>query len=276
MHLASDLGSVRADPGQIEQVVMNLAVNARDAMPAGGILTIETANVNLGHFEIAGRLELAPGPYVLLSISDTGHGMSAGVQQHLFEPFFTTKEAGKGTGLGLATVYGIVKQSGGDIVVFSEPGFGASFAIYLPRIPLVAPGAGAATNPDDEIVKAGGETVLLVEDEETVRRLTARMLRSLGYVVLEAADPVEALRIGADAERLDLVLSDVVMPDMSGPDCVRRLRGMRDRFAVLFMSGYAGDVAVYQTLIEAGMRLLRKPFTLAGLARAVSAALDEG
>ncbi len=258
--LAPDLGLVRADPGQLEQVIVNLALNARDAMPEGGVLTIETANVELGGQKFAGFTAI-PGPYVRLSVRDTGSGISPRVRLHLFEPFFTTKERGKGTGLGLATVYGIVKQSGGYIDVASEEGKGSTFHIYLPKVegpldpPLDVPQAAPAR-------ASGGGTVLLVEDEAPVRRLCRRVLESNGFIVLEASSGEEGLRIAIDHDGpLDVVLTDVVMPGMSGAEMVRRLQRYRADFAPIYSSGYADDAIARHGVITPGENFLQKPFT---------------
>jgi len=267
-----DLGRVRADPNQIEQVIVNLAVNARDAMPDGGKLTIETANVDLDDTFAQAHLGSVPGSYALLAVTDTGAGMDASVRAHLFEPFFTTKEVGKGTGLGLATVYGIVKQSGGYISVYSEPGRGTSFKIYLPRIETPA-----ATPPGPQKGGAarGSETVLVVEDEPAVLTLSRRALEAQGYVVLAASDPVAALRV---VERhggtIHLLLTDVVMPGFSGRELADRLTAQRPGIRVLFMSGYPGDAVVQHGTLPSGSAFLQKPFSPDGLARKVRDVLD--
>ncbi len=270
VRLAPDLDCVRADPGQVEQVIINLVVNARDAMPEGGTLVLETANVGqTGETRPEHGQPWGHG-YVMLSVRDTGCGMSPEVQERLFEPFFTTKEAGAGTGLGLSTVYGIVKQSGGEVVVESAEGVGSTFAIYLPRVSET----GEAVEVDDVVgVPHGAETVLLLEDQEEVRRLTGRMLRELGYKVIEAArghDALEQLR--KSNEIVDLVVTDVVMPEMDGRSFVRALRAERPGFAVLYMSGY-NDAE----LLRRGVRdapFVHKPFTAGDLGRKVREALD--
>ncbi|PYP59659.1 MAG: hypothetical protein DMD40_02700 [Gemmatimonadetes bacterium] len=270
--LAPDLGRVRADPNQIEQVIVNLAVNARDAMPDGGKLTVETANVDLDEAFAQAHLGSVPGSYALLAVTDTGAGMDATVRAHLFEPFFTTKEVGKGTGLGLATVYGIVKQSGGYISVYSEPGRGSSFKIYLPRI---ATPADAPAGPQKSGPARGSETVLVVEDEPAVLTLSRRALEAQGYVVLAASDPAAALRV---VERhggmIHLLLTDVVMPGLSGRELADRLTAQRPGIRVLYMSGYPGDAVVQHGTLPSGSAFLQKPFSPDGLARKVRDVLD--
>jgi two-component system cell cycle sensor histidine kinase/response regulator CckA len=263
------LGRVKADPGQIEQVIVNLAVNARDAMPDGGRLTIETTNVEVeaGALGLPG---LSPGPYVMLTVKDTGHGMDAETQSHLFEPFFTTKEIGKGTGLGLCTVYGIVKQAGGDVRFHSEPERGATFEIYLPR-----------TEQDREweytlraAAYRGTETILLAEDEPQVRTLTARTLRAAGYVVLEASDGEEALRVAAAADRIDVLVTDLVMPRAGGEAVARQLVAERPGVKVLVVSGYPerGMVSPHP---GQSWRFLQKPYAPDALAIELRRLIDE-
>ena len=272
--LAADLGRVRADAGHLEQVLVNLAVNARDAMPTGGTLIIETANVELDGEYARAHASVTPGRYAMMAVSDTGGGMSPEVQARLFEPFFTTKELGRGTGLGLATVYGIVKQNGGNIWVYSELNKGATFKIYLPLVdePVVeAEPAGGA-----EKVQMGGETVLLVEDDAAVRAVASQMLTCHGYTVLEACSAEEALRVAAGhAGPIHLVLTDVVMPGMNGRMLARRLAAdLHLNVKVLYMAGYTDDVIVHHGVLEAGIRLLEKPFTLKTMAQLVREALD--
>jgi signal transduction histidine kinase len=266
-------GHVSADPGQLDQVVMNLAVNARDAMPDGGRLLIETSNADLDEDFVRAHPGAHPGRYVRLQVADTGVGMDATVRAHLFEPFFTTKELGRGTGLGLATVYGIVKQSGGFIWVDSAPGYGARFTIDLPRVeaPTAAvEGAGASSR-----LPQGTETILVVEDEEAVRCLAREVLAGCGYAILEASHGEEALRVAAEhAGPIDLVVTDVVMPRMNGRELVDRLIPIRPGVKVVYMSGYTDDSVVARGVATAGLTFLQKPFTLAVLARTVREVLD--
>ena len=270
--LASDAGTVRADAGQIEQVIMNLAVNARDAMPDGGALTLETANVEFSDEYVEGHFPAQRGRYVMLAVSDTGVGMSPETQARIFEPFFTTKEAAKGTGLGLATVYGIVKQSGGFIWVYSEPGSGTTFKIYLPRVDEAAVTERRAQPAD---VLGGTETVLLVEDSDALRDIASRVLERRGYTVLEASDGEAALMLAArHPGAIDLLLTDVVMPEMNGRQLAERLTALRPGLKVLYMSGYAGDAVTRRGVLEQGMAYLQKPFTPDALARKVREVLN--
>jgi PAS domain S-box-containing protein len=267
--LAADVRPVLADQGQLEQVIMNLAVNARDAMPTGGRLTIALCNARAEDTEARARPALPPGPYVLLEVADTGCGMSAEVQARLFEPFFTTKEAGKGTGLGLAVVYGIVKAAGGDITVTSEPGHGSTFRIWLP--PSAEP-SGQQPAPAAEAYQLarGQGTVLVVEDEEVVRALARRILEESGYAVLEARHPADALALaGKHRGPINLLLTDVVLPGMSGPELARRLAAERSETRVLYMSGYPERLSGTLEVPERGGSVLAKPFTPALLARRV-------
>ena len=259
--LAPDLGRVQADPGQIEQVLVNLAVNARDAMPTGGRLTLTTANVEIdAPPPAAGAAGLIPpGRYVLLQVTDTGTGMDAATQARIFEPFFTTKARGRGTGLGLATVYGIVRQSEGFVAVDSAPGAGTTFRIYLPRVdaPLAAPAA--APQPG---TATGSGTVLLVEDERLVRVLARKILEQAGYEVLVAEGGPQALELArGHAGTIDLLVTDVVMPEMSGRDLVRRLLQERPAVRVLYMSGYSDDAVAQHGVLDAGTSFIAKPFT---------------
>jgi len=268
--LASDAGMIRVDPGQLEQVIMNLAVNARDAMPGGGLLTIETANVDLDADYLRAHPMAKPGPYVMLAVTDTGMGMDAATQARIFEPFFTTKDVGKGTGLGLATVQGIVQQSGGFIWVYSEPDHGTVFKIYLPRVDE-APSQEAVTNADDV---RGTETILIAEDVPAVRAVTREMLKRYGYHVLEAADGLTALQVAADyKETIHLLLTDVVMPDLSGRDLAERFRMLRPAMRVVFMSGYTDDAIVRHGILQEGIAYLQKPFTPVSLAKKVRVVL---
>jgi CheY-like chemotaxis protein len=259
------------DPGQLEQVIMNLAVNARDAMPNGGQLTVETANVDLDETYMQAHPLAAPGRYVMLAVTDTGTGMDAATQARIFEPFFTTKEVGKGTGLGLATVQGIVQQSGGFIWVYSEPNHGTCFKIYLPRVD--EPVSEVATVAGDSLM--GTETVLVVEDVEAVRAVTRRMLERYGYRVLEAADGEAAIRLAANAaEHIHLLLTDVVMPNVSGRDLAEVFAKTYPDSKVLFMSGYTDDAIVRHGTLQEGIAYLQKPFTPDSLASKVRKVLD--
>ncbi|MEW6365215.1 MAG: PAS domain S-box protein [Acidobacteriota bacterium] len=267
------LGLAKADPGQIEQVILNLAINARDAMPDGGTLRIETANARLDEAYARDHPGVQAGPHVMLSIADTGCGMDPEVQAHLFEPFFTTKEPGKGTGLGLCTVYGIIKQSGGTIQVMSTPAQGSTFKIYLPRLAAVGDGA-AAAGPSSGAA-GGTETILLVEDETAVRSMTSEVLEMNGYRVLEAAAGAEALAIcEKHPGPIHLVIADVVLPQVGGPELARRLRSLRPEMGVLYVSGYAEDMGVAQAAVESNSAFLQKPFTPAVLAVKVREILD--
>ena len=268
------LGQVRVDPGQVEQMLMNLVVNARDAMPQGGRLSIETRNVRVDADDSRLHRGVAPGSYAMIVVSDTGCGMDRQTQGRIFEPFFTTKEQGKGTGLGLSTVYGIVKQSGGYIWVYSEPGHGSVFKIYLPRIlePAEAP---TEEDPPVPQVSTGTETVLLVEDEEVVRVLARKVLQKKGYRVLEAANGADALRICRDVrDRIHLLLTDVVMPGINGHELAIRVASMRPGIQVLYMSGYAEDAIVHHGVLDEGIAFLEKPFSPGGLALKVREVLD--
>ncbi|HWF37211.1 MAG TPA: PAS domain S-box protein [Candidatus Acidoferrales bacterium] len=264
---AKDLGLVKADRSQIEQVILNLAVNARDAMPGGGRLTIETGNVELDDSFSRAPQVLAPGKYVMLAVTDTGVGMSTETQAHIFEPFFTTKEKGKGTGLGLATVYGVVKQSGGYIWVYSEPGRGTTFKIYLPRIEQEAASAGRENSNERPAISRGSGLVLLVEDEKGVRQLTREYLEASGYTVLEAEDGQIALELSsAHMGHIDLLLTDVVMPGISGRELAERIVQMRPGIKTLYMSGYTDRAIVHHGILQTDTVLLQKPFSLATLA----------
>jgi PAS domain S-box-containing protein len=270
---APELGSVVADPGQMEQVIVNLAVNARDAMPGGGRLTIETGNVDVDEEYAERHVSVTPGRYVLLSVTDTGSGMSAETRERIFEPFFTTKEQGKGTGLGLSTAYGIVKQSGGTIWVYSEQGKGTTFKIFLPGVDAVP------TQPREggpETAAPGTETLLVVEDEDAVRAAAKRILEGAGYRVLTAADGHAALEMFEEhGEAIDLLLTDVVMPRMSGRDLELRVRARNPGIKVLFMSGYAESAIINHGMLGSGIRFIGKPFAVAELRRRVREVLDE-
>ena len=272
--LAHDVGKVKVDPGQFEQVLLNLAVNARDAMPSGGSLTVTTDRLELD--EASGRLHglRGAGDYVMLSVADTGAGMSAETRARIFEPFFTTKEEGKGTGLGLATVYGIVAQSGGEITVYSEPGHGSTFRVYLPRVSESAEApTPAAFSPAPA---RGAETILLVEDDAAVRAMVAEVLDLHGYTVLVAATPEEAVQIAArHSQPLDMVISDVVMPKMNGPTLVAKLQEKRPGLKALLMSGYTGDAILNRGVDGSALPFLEKPFTVKGIAHKVRDILDD-
>ena len=272
--LAPVLGPALADQGQLEQVLMNLAVNARDAMPKGGRLVVETADVELDDSSGQHDQVIVPGSYVMLAVTDSGTGMSAETKRRLFEPFFTTKEVGKGTGLGLATVYGIVKQSNGYIWVYSEPGQGSAFKVYLPRAGADAHPHVAATVVD--VPPRGTETVLLVEDEDDVRQLAQRMLEAAGYQVFAASNPAEAKELFAQHRgRIDLVLTDVIMPGATGPDLFQSLAVQEPALKVAYMSGYTEDAIVRRAGLDRGLPFVQKPFTAVGLARTVREALGQ-
>ena len=269
----ADLGSVRADQGQIEQVILNLAVNARDAMPDGGRLMIETANVELDAVYVRDHTGSAPGRYVVLAVTDSGVGMDAETQSHIFEPFFTTKPVGQGTGLGLATVYGIVKQSGGHVWVDSEPGRGATFRVYLPRVsdpvPLTPP------SPASPPLVRGSGTILLAEDDPRVREVLAEVLRLSGYRVLRAADGQAALELAqAHPGEIQVLVTDVVMPGMTGPELAEALVASRPGIRVLYMSGYTGDAMVRRREMGDGASFLQKPFSPSAIASKVREILD--
>ncbi len=272
--LASDLGAVKTDPSQIEQVILNLAVNARDAMPQGGKLTIETANVEMDDAYAAEHFPALPGSYVMLSVSDTGTGMSPETQTHMFEPFFTTKAKGQGTGLGLATVYGIVKQSAGYIWVYSEPGRGTTFKIYLPRVQQV-PERRASTAPAQPAAMDGTETVLLAEDEAAVRAVARQALQRHGYTVLEAPSGEAALDVAQrHSGRIHLLLTDVIMPGMSGRTLALRLTVLRPDMRTIYMSGYTDDAITRHGVLEHGVTYVQKPFSPDALVRKVREVLD--
>jgi CheY-like chemotaxis protein/two-component sensor histidine kinase len=272
--LPDDLGRVKADPGQIEQILLNLAVNARDAMPSGGKLTIETTNVTLKETGSQNHMGLTPGHYVMISITDTGLGMTQEVKERIFEPFFTTKEIGKGTGLGLSMVYGIVKQSGGHIGVDSEPGKGTTFRIYLPRVdePVVEVDEKEIGGPP-----LGNETILVVEDEEEVRKLVTRSLKKQGYKVLEASQGKEVFSLCEEqGGPIHLMVTDVVMPEMTGVELAKHIKQVYPEMKVLYMSGYNSDrVAIDCESLGKGIEFIQKPFTVYKLARKIREVLDK-
>src|SRR5437588_10219528 len=272
--LTDSLGQIKADPGQIEQVLLNLAVNARDAMPDGGTLSIKTENVHLNGKLSQSHLVIESGHYVMMSVSDNGCGMDVETKSHIFEPFFTTKEVGKGTGLGLATVYGIVKQSGGNIWVYSELGKGTIFKIYLPRVDEIVDEA--TTDSESKAPMRGEEIILLVEDEEVVRNLACEILQTYGYSVLTAANGSEGLRIGLEFEGpIDLVITDVIMPLMNGRELAERLREIRPHIGVIFMSGFTDDAIVHHGVLDESMFFIQKPFSPDALAAMARQVLDQ-
>jgi PAS domain S-box-containing protein len=269
----NNLGRTRADAGQIEQVIMNLVVNSKDAMPNGGKITIQTANVSLDDDWRREYSYIQPGPYVMLSVSDNGQGMDKETQSRIFEPFFTTKEKGKGTGLGLSTVYGIVKQSGGYVFAHSEVAKGTTFRIYLPRVEDAAEPMSPSHTAKTSL--RGSETVLLVEDEESVRQLVRETLAARGYNVLEADDGQKALEISAShAGTIHMLVTDVVMPGMSGRELAKLLVESRPQIKVLYLSGYTEDAIIHQGALDSGTAFLQKPFTLQMLSRKVRDVLN--
>jgi two-component system, cell cycle sensor histidine kinase and response regulator CckA len=270
--LSKDLDSIRIDPGQFEQVLANLAVNARDAMPEGGRLIIETANVELDDDYCSRHPPVQPGAYVRLSVSDTGQGMSNEVKQRIFEPFFTTKPQGRGTGLGLATIFGIVKQAGGSIEAYSEVGMGTSFKICLPRIDMQAERLAETKHPG---LERGGETILLAEDNPGVLVLSQTLLRRLGYTVLVASNGADAIQVAEQhGGRIDLLLTDVVMPGMNGRELAGRLRALHPEMKVLFTSGYVEDVIVHNGVLEENLQFIGKPYTQQKLSKKIREVLD--
>jgi two-component system, cell cycle sensor histidine kinase and response regulator CckA len=268
---APSLGRVRVDPSSLEQVIMNLIVNARDAMPRGGKITLETGDVLLDEEYAKHHLGVTPGPYVMLAVTDTGRGIDKATQARIFEPFFTTKDKGKGTGLGLSTVFGIVKQSGGSIWLYSEPGRGTTFKVFFPCVDEPSDLVLAFDSP---LTLRGSETILLVEDDDQVRAVTSGLLRRNGYQVIEARNAGEALLQSERQEHIDLLLSDVVMPRMSGPELAKRLALTRPDMKVLCMSGYTDDSIVRHGVLEATMAFLQKPITMASLTAKVREVLD--
>ena len=272
--LSDGVGTVKTDPGWMEQVIINLAVNARDAMPSGGKLIIETTNVELDESYAHSHVAMKPGRYVKLCVGDTGIGMSPEVREHLFEPFFTTKEKGKGTGLGLSTVYGIVMQSGGNIWVYSEPGLGTTFKIYLPRVDESFEEMREKVTREE--LPCGGETILVVEDEEDVRRLAVRVLERQGYTVLETSCGDDALVLSKERkEPIHMILTDVVMPGMSGRQLADQLLPLHPKMKVLYMSGYTDNAIFHHGVLEEGINYIQKPFTIDGLARKVREVLEK-
>ena len=270
--LSPSLGLIRADAGQLHQVLMNLIVNARDAMPGGGKISIETSNVDLDQGYALQHPELAPGPYVLMTVSDDGLGMSEEVRSHLFEPFFTTKKQSEGTGLGLATVYGIIKQTGGAIWAYSAPGAGATFKIYLPRVDEAMKAEGETKTVITTL--RGTETILVVEDQQELRRLAAAILRRYGYEVLEAANAIEAsVHAERHTGRIHLMVTDLVMPGMTGAELVLCLRPLRPDMKIIFMSGYAPNAIVDRGILDPDVPYLPKPFSPEALASKVREAL---
>jgi two-component system, cell cycle sensor histidine kinase and response regulator CckA len=273
LYPGENLWQINFDPAQIEQILINLAVNARDAMPDGGKLTIETENCHLDKAYCLKHLGFKPGQYVFLGVSDDGTGMDNEIQSHLFEPFFTTKEVGKGTGLGLATVYGMVKQNGGFIICYSEPGRGTTFKIYIPRV--VEDGK-AAEAPRETPVAYGAGRILLVEDDEMVREITKDILEELGYTVLSADTPQEAIALCEHRNTIvDLLLTDVVMPEMSGRELGNRIAVIRPGIKVLYMSGYTSNVIAHRGVLDKGVHFIQKPFRINDLANKIHELIGE-
>jgi two-component system cell cycle sensor histidine kinase/response regulator CckA len=273
LSLGDGVGNIQADPNQIEQAVVNLAVNSRHAMPTGGHISIETGNVHLDEDYIKTHLGVTPGEFVMISVTDTGHGMDAATKQRIFEPFFTTKERGKGTGLGLASVYGMVKQSGGDIWVYSEPDKGTTFRLYFPKVA----GTVSEIKPSEQETgeRPGNETVLVVEDEKPVRDLTVRMLQQLGYSVLSAGSGEEAIAISHSfGSKISLLLTDVVMPQMSGRQVADALLAARPDLKVLYLSGYTGNTVIHHG-VESDVNFLPKPFSRDALHKKVDEVLSK-
>jgi two-component system cell cycle sensor histidine kinase/response regulator CckA len=270
-HLDPDLGRVYADPLHIDQVIMNLVVNARDAMTEGGKLTIETANRTLDAEYTGRHIGVTPGPYCMLAISDTGTGIDAVTQARIFEPFFTTKESGKGTGLGLSIVYGIVKQNGGEVMVYSEVGKGTTFKIYFPLTAVPGESSSAAVHPPE---MGGTETILLCEDEISIRKLVRAMLVKFGYQVIEAETPERAVEITRTSpDPIHLLLTDIVMPQINGFDLAHKVQGMRPQVKVLFMSGYTDNQVSRSWVLDPGTPFIQKPFTAASLTQKVREAI---
>jgi CheY-like chemotaxis protein len=273
--LAFGVGIIKADRGQVEQVIMNLAVNARDAMPSGGKLMLETQHVDLSEEYVRHHKGAKPGSYVMLAVTDTGTGMDAATRARIFEPFFTTKEAGKGTGLGLSTVYGIVKQSGGSIWVYSEMGHGTTFKVYLPVVVESSP-ANLQKNKSPKAVR-GTETVLLTEDDDLVRALANRVLATFGYQVLEAATVGAAIALcEKHPERIHLLVTDVIMPEMNGRELSNHLTNLRPDMKILFMSGYTDKAIVHQQILDEKIHFIQKPFAPQAFVKKVREVLDSG
>jgi len=271
--LDPSLKKIQADPGQIEQVLVNLVVNARDAMPQGGSLTIETASAELDREYASKHVGVLAGKYIVLAVSDTGTGMSEETRERIFDPFFTTKEKGKGTGLGLSTVYGIVKQSGGNIWVYSEKGHGTTFKVYLPQLENVS--EKSETRAAETPIPSGSETILLLEDEAVVRGLARQILEQAGYCVMEAERGEEAVQLCAEgSQHIDLLLTDVVMPQTSGKEVADRVSKLRPGLRVLFMSGYTDEAIVHHGVLDSNVEFIQKPFAPAALARKVREVLD--
>ncbi len=271
--LQADLGNIKADPSHIEQAIVNLVVNSRDAMPAGGRVTVETADVCLDESYARTHTGVQPGEFVMVAVSDTGDGMDADVRRRIFEPFFTTKEQGKGTGLGLATVYGMVKQTGGDIWVYSEPGKGTTFKLYFPKVadPLSASPAAMV-----EPTLRGNETILVVEDEPSVRGITVKMLDQLGYVTISAASGAEALEMSkSHSGAISLLLTDVVMPNMNGRQLADELLANKPDMKVLYLSGYTENTVIHHGIVDSSVAFLPKPFTRDALAKTIRNVLEE-
>jgi CheY-like chemotaxis protein len=270
-----NLWPVRMDPSQVDQILANLCVNARDAVGEAGKIIIETDVATLDETYCANHIGFVPGVFVMLAVSDDGCGMDRKILEKIFEPFFTTKDASRGTGLGLATVYGIVKQNKGFINVYSEPGKGTTFKIYLPS--HNGGSVDTVSEPEAEIRRAGGETVLVVEDEDLVIEMTERILEKLGYRVLTAETPAGALEVAKMyAGEIDLLISDVIMPGMNGRELAAEFRALYPNMKTLFMSGYTANVIVHQGVLDPGVHFLQKPFTIQNLAAKVQAALDDG
>lgn len=266
--LSPDAWPVLMDPAQIDQVLANLAVNSRDAMPDGGRLTVETKNMTADETFCRAHVGLRPGQYVMLAVTDTGHGMDAHIREHAFEPFFTTKPEGKGTGLGLATIYGIVRQNEGFVDIYSEVGVGTTFKVYLPR--YTGPEIAAEGTVPTAAPARGHETILLVEDQDQLREIASTLLQELGYTVLEAASPGEALTVAEKhPAEIHLLLTDVVMPNMNGKELADRLHAFKPRVRTLFMSGYTADTIAHRGVLGEGVQFLQKPFTLDSLSRKV-------